>query len=383
MRARRPSLRRFVFLGGALIMLLPALVAASFYTGSLQQRAEDLLVDKLTTRGELSANLIARRLHELWTDVARLAANVDPSELGRVRDRIDFTGSLDSRYSWLGLADVNGKVLAAKGGMLEGVSVEGRPWFRRGLAGPAAIDVHEAVLLAKVLPASPEPYRFIDLAAPIKSADGTVVGVVGAHFDWRWIVDNLKALQAPGIDVLLVSRDRIVLHGPADLVDKPLTVGSALAANRAQTAVIDERWPDGKSYATVVIPAVGHADLPSFGWSLLIRQEMDAALGPTRQLVRSFWATLGAGALVALGFLWLGATWVSMPLSRIVAVAEGMVDGAGATAPRAEDSFVEVERLSSALIRVQSKLLRGVLDRGADTERQADVTNGRRKRTAA
>ena len=363
MRPRRPSLRRLIFLGGALVMLLPALVAASFYTGALQQRAESLLVEKLTTRGELSASLLGRRLHELWTDVARLSANISPDELLRARDRIEFTSSLDSRYSWLGLADVNGRILAAKGGMLEGASIEGRPWFRRGLTGPTAIDVHEAVLLAKLLPAQSEPYRFIDLAAPIKGADGAVVGVVGAHFDWRWLLENLKSLQAPGIDILLVSRDRVVLHGPQDLVDKPLAVGSALAANRAEASVLDERWPDGKSYVTVVIPTVGHADLPSFGWSLLIRQDMDEALGPTRQLVRSFWIILGAGAIVAVALLWFGATWVAAPLERLVGVAEGMVEGTGAATPQAEDRYAEVEELSSALIRVQSKLLRGILSR--------------------
>ncbi|MGY3622434.1 hypothetical protein [Bradyrhizobium sp. USDA 10063] len=75
----------------------------------------------------------------------------------------------------------------------------------------------------------------------------------------------MVALQAPAIEVLLLSRDRTVLFGPPDLVNKPLNVGSAQAANRVTSAFLSERWPDGKDYFTNVVPTVGFADLPSFG----------------------------------------------------------------------------------------------------------------------
>jgi HAMP domain-containing protein len=216
----------------------------------------------------------------------------------------------------------------------------------------------------------------------VQGAGGAVAGVLGAHFDWRWLVENLKGLEAPGVDLLLLSRDRVVLFGPPDLVNKPLTVGSAQAANRVATAVLDERWPDGKDYVTVVIPTVGHGDLPSFGWSLLIRQDMDAALGPTRQLARSFWTTLGAGALVALALLYAGAAWVTAPLKRLVGMAEGLVDGSAPQAPRGENRFAEVERLTSALIRIQSRLLKGMVDRAASPIASAPERAAQKHRSA-
>lgn len=354
--SRRPGLRTLIFLGGGALMLVPALVAGSLYTGELQRSAERLQVEKLTARGQLGASLLARRLHQLWAEVDALSRTVDVAQPAQARADIDFIARLDRRYSWIGVTDVEGRVLASTQGMLEGQSVAQRPWFRRGLNEPAAIDVHEAQLLAKLLPSSPEPYRFIDFAAPLKRGEGPTAGVIGAHLDWRWVRENLTSLQAPGIDTLLLSRDRVVLYGPPDLVDKPLAVGSALAANRVETAAIDERWPDGQDYLTVVIPTIGHADLPSFGWSLLVRQRMDDALGPTRQLVRTFWLTLGTAALAALVLLFLGALWVTTPLRRLAEAAEGIAGEGEPKAPYRETRYAEAERLSSALVRVQSKL---------------------------
>ncbi|MCV9937302.1 cache domain-containing protein [Boseaceae bacterium BT-24-1] len=354
--SNRLSLRTLVFVGGAALMLVPALIAGSLYTGALQRRAEAMQVEKLTARGELSASLFARRLHQLWQEVETLSRSVNMADLDGVRRDIDFIGRLDRRYSWIGVTDVQGRVLVSLSGMLQGESVAQRPWFRRGLTGPTAIDVHEAQLLAKLLPATPEPYRFIDFAAPLRRGEGPPDGVLGAHLDWRWVQENLASLQAPGIDVLLLSRDRVVLYGPPDLLNKTLEIGSAQAANRVSSAVLDERWPDGKDYITVVMPTIGHADLPSFGWSLLIRQDIDGALGPTRELVRSFWSTLGAGALVALVLLFLGAAWIATPLRRLAASSEAMVSDAEPKAPYAETRYAEAERLSSALVRLQSRL---------------------------
>jgi hypothetical protein len=346
-----------VFGGGVILMLVPALIAGTFYTGALQRRAEALLVEKLTDRGELSAGLLARRLHQLWQEVEGLSRTVDVQSMPQVRQDINFVSQLDQRYSWLGVTDVEGRVLASTRGMLEGESVAQRPWFRRGLTGPTAIDVHEAQLLARLMPASPEPYRFIDLAAPLRRGS-QISGVIGAHLDWRWVVENLKSLQLPGIDVLLLSRDRVVLFGPPDLVNKPLAIGSAQAANRVTTAVLDERWPDGKDYVTVVVPTVGHEDLPSFGWSLLIRQDMDQALGPTRELVRSFWLTLGAGAVAAMLLLFAGAHWVTTPLRRLAAEAEAILADDEANPPHRETRYDEAARLSAALVRLQSRTRR-------------------------
>ncbi|KRR19685.1 hypothetical protein CQ14_34450 [Bradyrhizobium lablabi] len=356
MAGRRLSLRTLVFFGGAMLMLVLAVVTAVLYTAALQRRAEELRVEKLTTRGELSANLLARRLHGVWMDVARLATLIDSTNPASAREQIQFMSRLDTRYSWLGVSNLEGKVLAATDGTLEGERVEQEPWFRQGLDVTAAIDGNGAHDPAHLPPASMESSRSIDLAAPVQHA-GSVTGVVGAQLNWNWVLEGMADLQAPGIEPVLLSRDRLVLFGPPDLVNKPLNIGSALAADRVNSSSLRERWPDGKDYFTVTVPMIGLADLPNLGWSLLIRQNADDAMAPTRELIRSFWVMLGTGALTALALLYLAAQWLRTPLRRLSEAAEAIVRDPASRAPYAETRFEEAARLSNALARMQSKLM--------------------------
>lgn len=356
MKRRRWSLRAVVFLGGAALIVLPALVMGSLYAMSLQRRGEELAVERLKMRGEFSANLLARRMYGLWIDVARLATIIDPTDVVGTRQQIEFMSRLESRYSWLGIADPAGTVIAAKDRMLEGESVAQWRWFRRGLEAPAAIDNHESEALAGLMPAASAPYRFIAMAAPLKH-DGAVAGVIGAQVNWKWVAESVAAVASTGIDLILLSREGEVLSGPADLVGKPLATVSAQAAGRTASAVVTELWPDGNDYFTVTIPTVGYADLPSFGWSLLIRQNAADALAPTGQLVRSFWITLAEGVLGVLVLLYFAARWLTTPLLRLSAEAETMVENPYSGVLHTETRFDEAARLRDALVRLQSKLM--------------------------
>jgi multidrug resistance efflux pump len=58
----------------------------------------------------------------------------------------------------------------------------------------------------------------------------------------------------------------------------------------------------------------------------------------------------------------------------LVGVAESMVDGSATSAPKGEDRFAEAEQLTSALIRIQARLLKGVADRVVSREPEAPKT---------
>jgi HAMP domain-containing protein len=356
MTRRRLSLNTLVTIGAAALILVPALVTASLYAASLQQRGEELTVEMLKMRGKLSANLLARRIYGAWTEVARLADIVDPVDLAAVREQIRFMSRLEPRYSWLGIADLGGKVIAAKDRMLESENVAQRLWFRRGIDASAVIDVQEADALKLPASASAEPNRVVIIAAPLRH-EGSLAGVIGAQIDWNWFAEPVASLVSPGIDLLLLSRDGVVLSGPPDLAGKPLSTGSAQAAGRGASVALTERWPDGKDYFTVTIPTVGYADLPSFGWSLLIRQNAEDALAQTRDLVRSFWITFAQGLLAVLALLYLASRWLTTPLRRLTAAAEAILQDPYSGVPHTETRFDEVARLSDALVRLQSKLM--------------------------
>jgi hypothetical protein len=170
----RIRIRTLVFVIGALLMLVPAIVAGAMFTNAMQHRAEVANSARLRLLGEIIASQLGQRMHELWQDVEGMARVVRLEDPEEIRRQFTLLGQVDRRYTWIGVADVQGKVIAASQGMLEGASVAERPWFRRGLNGPAAVDVHEAVLLAKLLPATPEPRRFVDFSAPMLfSSHGT------------------------------------------------------------------------------------------------------------------------------------------------------------------------------------------------------------------
>ena len=84
--------------------------------------------------------------------------------------------------------------------------------------------------------------------------------------------------------------------------------------------------------------------------------EIGQALGPTRELVRAFWLSLGAGALVALVLLFAGAWWITTPLRRLVSAAEGLLIEGEQTAPYKETRYDEAAKLSGVLVRLQSRL---------------------------
>lgn len=350
----RIGIRTLVFVIGSLLMLVPAIVAGAMFTSAMQQRAEVANNARLRLLGEIVANQLAQRMHELWQNVEGMARVIRLEDPEEIRRQFTVLGQMDRRYTWIGVADVQGRVIAASQGMLEGASVAERPWFRRGLNGPTAVDVHEAVLLAKLLPATPEPRRFVDFSAPIRNDQGAVIGVIGAHFDWNMVKDIIQAVRGQGVDALLVSRERVVLAGPQELQETKLSEGSAIAAGQGTSVSRRERWQDGKAYMTAVIPSIQFKDMPSFGWSLIARADLNTVLDPTRAIAQAFWMLLGAGALVGLVLLYLFAAWLAKPLRRLVATAEVLASGRTDQPPHDETRYEEAARLSAALVRLQT-----------------------------
>lgn len=354
----RVGIKTLVFVIGALLMLVPAIVAGTMFTDAMKRRAETANSERLRLLGEIVADQLGRRMQELWQDVEGMVRVVRLQDPEEIRRQLTLLSQVDRRYTWIGVANVEGKVIAASQGMLEGASVAERPWFRRGLNGPTAVDVHEAVLLAKLLPATQEPRRFVDFSAPIKNDQGAVIGVIGAHFDWNMVKETIQTIRGQGVDALLVSRERLVLSGPEHLQGTRLSEGSAVAAGQGRSIALRERWQDGKEYMTAVIPSIQVKDMPSFGWSLIARADVNTVLDPTRSIAQAFWMLLGAGALVALVLLYLFASWLAKPLRRLIATAEALASGRTDQPPHDETRYEEVARLSAALVRLQTFSIR-------------------------
>lgn len=140
----------FVALGGVIAVLS----AWSFVGQRLKESRDAALAEAVSVRARGVGLDFARELHQDWRNLRLIAADMAGRGEPTVRAALDLVVAGKERISWAGLASVNGTVLTASLGMLEGADVSSRPWFTNGLGGDFAGDVHSAVLLADLLPPS-------------------------------------------------------------------------------------------------------------------------------------------------------------------------------------------------------------------------------------
>ncbi len=243
-------------------------------------------------------------------------------------------------YAWIGFADRTGNVRAATRGMLEGQSVEKRNWFADAKGRPFVGDLHEALLLARLLGPrrDGEPFRFVDIAYPVHSRQGELLGVLGAHLSWDWVSDlrsDLLAQQGDtSIEILVLDRNGNVLLGPrfgqsaltAEQV-KPLMQSARGFRNDLQTA-----FDTGSRWLTGYAVTAGHRDYPGLGWIVLARQPQQQALQPVNNLAISILAIGLLFVLIAIALTWRLAGRMSNPLYRIAREAAQIGQGGDAAA---------------------------------------------------
>ena len=295
---------------------------------------------------------------QLVTTLAQVREARDPAAARAVLDSLQDSFP---DYAWIGIAGLDGKVYASAHGLLENADVSARPWFQGGKDGLRAVDYHPALLLGKLLPQAADPWRFIDVAAPVRRADGQQWGVLGVHMSWNWarrLARNLltPALQEYGAEILVVRNDATVLLGPAGMEEKKISSASLQLAQAGQTGAMRELWPDGKVYLTGYSQTGQSGDATTLQWSVLVRQPEQVALAASHQLEqRLLWVSVAVGVLMALAAAFL-ARRLTRPMDSLSRVIEQRARAATAGEPipaalaiPAIDSFREAQVLSQAM----------------------------------
>jgi PAS domain S-box-containing protein len=306
-----------------------------------------------------AADKLDRGMYERYREVKLLARRRDlgpeENDLADRRAVLDGVQQSYGYYDWIGMAGLEGRVQVAAGALLEGVDVSQRPWFRNALKGIHVGDVHEAVLLAKLLPRQEgEPRRFVDVAFPYTDADGRTLGVLGVHLSWQWARAVERSVIAPlttrgKVEALIVGSDGTVLLGPKALQGKTLDLPSLRAAQRQDAGHLVERWPDGSSYLVGFSRSRGFETYPGLGWTVLVRETEAEAFAPAEALrKRALLSGLGLAALFSIVGLIL-ARYITRPLGRLVSEAERIRGGENVQLASGRGSYVEVETLSATL----------------------------------
>lgn len=290
-----------------------------------------------------------------------VAAGVSRAERRRILADIQSTYGY---YEWIGMAALDGTVLVEARGLLEGKNVAKRPWFINALQGTYVGDVHEAVLLAKLLPVQEgEPRRFVDVAFPWLDADGKPAGVLGTHLSWEWARDIERSIVAPvqtrnRVQALIVSAEGVVLLGPEGLQDAKVELASLDKARQGRSGYAVERWPDGRDYLVGYAATRAVGDYPGLGWHVLVRQDIEDAYRPVRELrARALWSGAALALLFSLAGLLL-ARRITRPLQELATSADHLRRGDGEALVPARRGYTEVRQLSGALHALVSALVR-------------------------
>ena len=274
-------------------------------------------------------------------------------------------------FSWVGVTDVNGKVLASTNGILKGVDISKRPVYQEGIKGKFVGDVHDAVLLAKLLPnPSGEPLQFVDISRPIVTEEGKLTGVLAAHLSWEWSreVENdiLKPLKEKieGAEIFVVSdKDQTVLLGPNANIGKQLKLESLQLAKKGQNNWQVETWPNGQTYLTGYAFGDGYQNYSGLGWSILIRVPEDTAFAPVHELQKSI---LIIGVILSIVFAlfgWFASALITKPLQQISHSANRLRAGEQVEIPYYK-GIKDIEILSLSLRDLVDSLVRTVSDLG-------------------
>ncbi|MBS0126535.1 cache and HAMP domain-containing protein [Aestuariicoccus sp. KMU-90] len=344
--------------GFVVFTLVVVAVLASLLVSNRMNRLTDAALDSaVRVRTEAAAQTLARTLHSDWGDLKQLADMVGTYPENAIGALMVGLRGDGARISWVGFADTSGIVRVASDGLLEGQDVSARPWFRNGLQGGFAGDVHEAALLADLLPAPPDgsPIRFIDLALPVRNKAGDVTGVLGMHIDATW----MQTLMTETASALHLSLFLVSANGALSLATDGADPTSAnlWVLRAAQVGVANagrETWPDGREYFSSLVPGVTYRDLPHFGWRLVGRLEgssfsvaLEGALNAVGLIAAAAIALMTAStALFVHLFI--------RPIERLARTATRIADGVDDFPPEGGNTR-EMANLSAALVRLQEQ----------------------------
>ncbi|CAI6039378.1 hypothetical protein PAECIP112173_00949 [Paenibacillus sp. JJ-100] len=351
----------------ALISLLVILTIGAIFSQKSSKVVESEIGQSLESTAVQAADKLDWFMYSrsgemnLLGSMASMDDNYNPAHIQILLDQLQ--NSFPS-FSWVGFMDPEGKVLAATDGILLGNDLSERPVFQEGIKGKFIGDVHNAVLLAKLLPnPSGEPLQFVDISFPLKDSLGQTRGVLAAHLSWAWAKEVEDSVLGPlkqeekDLEFFIVSqKEHTVLLGPKEWLGKQLPLeGITKDGGHRSSGWSSERWPDGKDYVTGLAYSQGYEDYPGLGWKVVIRQVKSTAFASVVDLM---WFNIYAGLAVTLLFAligWLLSRMITSPLVRLTRVADRL--GAGENVNIPENKGVkEIEALSRSLRNMVSSI---------------------------
>ena len=256
--------------------------ANNISTNQLEKVAGESLV-KLSNR---IADILDREMLERYREI-EFASSLPPlinknSTKEEIRNFLEKIKDKNNHHKWIGFALPDGTVKAGTDGYLEGKNASARPWLPGGLKGPYIGDVHDALLLAKLMPnTNGEAIYFTDVAFPVKSKDNEILGVLCTHLMWQWTRDVIRTIQKDhSVDIYLLSKDGMILVGPEDTERKnieDISNNVSTIFKKTETSYKLVNWSEEEKYLTAQTISKGFEEYKGFEWRVLVRQSESKA----------------------------------------------------------------------------------------------------------
>lgn len=276
---------------------------------------------------EETTNILDREMLERYREIQFV------SELPQMRDEstpkdvkkqiIQKVRDSYNHHEWIGYALADGTVDIGTDGYLEGKNVKARPWHPGGLKGPYIGDVHDALLLAKLIPnTSGEAIYFSDVAFPVKNYNEKVIGVLCTHLMWQWTRDVVRDVaKKNNVEIFLLSKDGLILTGPDKTERQKISdLSKEMAEILKQTTSTYKvaQWNNAEKYLSAYAMSKGYNEYKGFGWKVIVRKNVNDAFKASNDLSANILiVSIIIGLLGGLlGILF--ASKISSPLSRLV-----------------------------------------------------------------
>jgi len=237
-------------------------------------------------------------------------------------------------YAWIGFAEPKGQILAASQHLFIGEKTQDAAWFRGGRQQTFVGGVREFPELASEIPSIGAAMpRFLDLGVPVTSAQGALLGVLGAQVRWSWardvqlsVIPESARREHLGVTVYASDRNVLLDSGgsgwttppdlPANLSERPGTRGT-----------LTENTSGGTVYLTGYARSRGFRDYRGQGWLIVVRQPVSDAFAAVQDL-RQLVVRLGTGLVVALCILcWIFAARFERRLHAVGTAADRISQG--------------------------------------------------------
>ncbi|WP_237261682.1 bifunctional diguanylate cyclase/phosphodiesterase [Thiomicrorhabdus immobilis] len=197
-------------------------------------------------------------------------------------------------YAWIGMTDASGNILVGTDGLLVGKNVSKRSWFIHGSKGLHMGSVHDAFLLANIMP-KPKwddlPLRLVDVSAPILDENGQLLGVICGHLGWDWAFEMreelLRSDTLKNVDILVTKSDGSLLMGTAELPSASINLSSLNSFQNAlqrQQGLAEERWANGVEY----LSAARYLTTPEnemLQWGVVARESVRSVITPAYSIL--------------------------------------------------------------------------------------------------